>query len=220
MFDENLVWQDGGKRLYVFQFGRLGTHTGVFTNGDTGVAFLVDAPFGSHEFLARSLLRGFTVEALLITHGHWDHIGDGHLFKRDGAKVYARRGAVSAIEDPSILIQYVGSDMGLTPCKVDSAIGDDSHFQVAGIDIYARGVPGHSPGDVFFYMECAGVVFAGDTLFRDGIGRTDLVGGSGELLIDGIVKKLLALPDETLVIPGHGEFTNIGYERVFNTYLG
>jgi glyoxylase-like metal-dependent hydrolase (beta-lactamase superfamily II) len=219
MFDENLIWQNGGKRLYVFQFGKLCTHTGVFTNGDTGIAFLVDAPFGSHEFLMHSLLRGFTVEALLITHGHWDHIGDGYLFKRDGVRVYAHSGAVPVIENPSILIRYVGSDMGLMPCKVNSVIGDDSHFRVADIDVYARSVLGHSPGDVFFYVECAGTVFAGDTLFRDGIGRTDLFGGNGELLVDGIRRKLLTLPDETLVIPGHGEFTNVGYERVFNTYL-
>jgi glyoxylase-like metal-dependent hydrolase (beta-lactamase superfamily II) len=219
MDSKNLIWQNGERSLYVFQFGRLGTHTGVFVNKNTKSAFLVDSPFGAHGFLANSLLRGFVIEALFITHAHWDHIGDDYLFRRDGAKIYTHGENRLVIENPSVLIPYVGSDMGLTPCKVDYNIGDNFHLRAAGVDVYARDVPGHSTGDVFFYIKCAGVAFVGDTLFRNCIGRTDLFGGNRELLISGIIEKILTLPVETLVIPGHGEFTTVGHECEHNNYL-
>ncbi|MDR3274008.1 MAG: MBL fold metallo-hydrolase [Puniceicoccales bacterium] len=86
MGDKHLIWHSGDKCLYVFQFGRLRTHTGVFINGETKSAFLVDAPFESYESFKNSLLRDIAVEALLITHGHWDHIGAITCSKRMGRK--------------------------------------------------------------------------------------------------------------------------------------
>jgi glyoxylase-like metal-dependent hydrolase (beta-lactamase superfamily II) len=219
MVDKVPIWSDGNRHLYVLQFGELRTHTGVFVNEATKSAFTVDAPFGSHESLKNSLLQGVKTEALLITHGHWDHIGDDYLFRNDGAKVYAHGNDRRVIEDPKLMIPYVGSDMGLHPCTVDCAIADDYHFSVAGVEIISRSVPGHSPGGVIFYLECAGVAFVGDTLFRDGIGRHDFFGGDRALLVSGIGEKILSLPDDTIVVPGHGRFTTVGYERKNNEYL-
>ncbi|MDR0595147.1 MAG: MBL fold metallo-hydrolase [Puniceicoccales bacterium] len=219
MDDRNLIWHGDSNYLYVFQFGKLYTHTGVFINGKTKSAFLIDAPFGSYEFLRASVLRGIFVEALLITHCHWDHIGDDHLFKGDGAKVYAHKDDRIVIENPKALIPYAGSDMGLTPCVIDEFIDDNSFLTLAGIGIYSRSVPGHCPGGMIFYLGCAGVVFVGDTLFRNGIGRYDFPGGDKKLLISGIKGKILPLPGDTIVVPGHGEFTTVAYERENNKYL-
>ncbi|MDR1255743.1 MAG: MBL fold metallo-hydrolase [Puniceicoccales bacterium] len=219
MSNKKTVWHRGNEYLYAFQFGRLYTNTGVFINSEKKTAFMVDAPFGSYEFLKESLLRGVAVEALLITHGHWDHIGDAHLFKKDGAKVYAHGGDRMVIEDPSLCISYLGSDMGVAPCALDCVIGDDGRFQIAGMEVHIRSVPGHSPGSVIFYMERAGIAFVGDTLFRDGIGRSDLPEGNGKLLIAGIGEKILSLPDDTTIIPGHGPFTTVAHESRNNAYL-
>ena len=219
MDDKALIWSGDGRRLYVFQFGDLRTHTGVFLNDETRSAFIVYAPSGSYESLKNSLLRGVNVEALLITHGHWDHIGDDHLFRKDGARVYAHSGDRQVIENPKLMIPYIGSDMGVSPCPIDCAIGDDYHFAVAGVEILSRSVPGHSPGGVIFYLKCAGVAFVGDTLFRDGIGRYDFFGGNGKLLISGIREKILPLPEDTIVVPGHGKFTTVVYECKNNDYL-
>lgn len=219
MDDKALIWSGSGKRLCVFQFGDLCTHSGVFVNDETKSAFVVDAPFGSYESLKSSLLRGVNVEALLITHGHWDHIGDDYLFRKDGAGVYAHSGDRQVIENPKLMIPYIGSDMGVCPCPIDHTIGDDHHFEAAGVEILSRGVPGHSPGSVIFYLKCAGVAFVGDTLFRDGIGRCDFFGGNGKLLVSGIKEKILSLPEDTIIIPGHGRFTTVEYERRNNNCL-
>jgi glyoxylase-like metal-dependent hydrolase (beta-lactamase superfamily II) len=219
MDEKALIWSGDGKRLYIFQFGDLHTHTGIFVNDEAKSAFVVDAPFGSYESLKDSLLRGVNVEALLITHGHWDHIGDDHLFRKGGARVYAHGGDKLVIENPKLMIPYIGSDMGVCPCPIDCVIGDDYHFEAAGVEILSRSVPGHSPGGVIFYLKCAAVAFVGDTLFRDGIGRYDLFGGNGKLLVSGIREKILSLPEDTIIIPGHGRFTTVKHERRSNDYL-
>jgi len=164
-------------------------------------------------------LRDIAIEALFITHGHWDHIGDDHLFKKDGAKVYVHRDDRMVVEHPDIIVLFAGSNMGLTPCMVDYAIGDDFYFNVAGVDLHSNHVRGHSPGGAVFYIKCAGVAFVGDTLFRDGIGRCDLPGGNEETLISGIKEKILSLPGDTIIIPGHSRFTTVEYERENNEYL-
>jgi hypothetical protein len=117
-----------------------------------------------------------------------------------------------AVAHPDIIVLFAGSNMGLTPCMVDYAIGDDFYFNVAGVTF----IPIMS---AVFYIKCAGVAFVGGTLFRDGIGRCDLPGGNEETLISGIKEKILSLPGDTIIIPGHSRFTTVEYERENNEYL-
>lgn len=219
MADDNLIWHSADARLYVYQFGKLYTNTGVFINDRTNEAFMIDAPFGSYDSLMNSILEDVKVVALLITHGHWDHIGDDFLFKQRGAKVYAHREDKIMIETPEVMLPYIGCDIGLKPCILDYVTGDNESYTIAGVDIFVSWVPGHSVGDATFYIKSAGTIFVGDTLFRDGIGRYDFYGGDKNLLISGIKEKILTLPDDTVVIPGHGEFTSVGYESKFNSFL-
>lgn len=106
----------------------------------------------------------------------------------------------------------------VVPFEVDERIaaGDGKLF---GTEVKVGYVPGHSPDSVTFYLPAAGAVFAGDALFAGSVGRCDLPGGSFELLLSGITRELLTLPDETKVLSGHGEPTTIGRERVSNGYL-
>ena len=107
----------------------------------------------------------------------------------------------------------------MEPFEVDEIIDGRREIEVAGMRFALQHIPGHSPDSVTFYSAEEGLVFAGDVLFSGSIGRCDLPGGSAELLIAGIFKKLFVLPDETRVLPGHGPETTIGEERRNNPYL-
>jgi glyoxylase-like metal-dependent hydrolase (beta-lactamase superfamily II) len=103
---------------------------------------------------------------------------------------------------------------------VDRHVGDDEVLEVGSLRLHSLYTPGHAPGHLAFYVEEEGVVFSGDALFAGSVGRTDLTGGSMELLIQTISERLLTLPDETRVLSGHGPETTIGQERQTNPFLG
>jgi glyoxylase-like metal-dependent hydrolase (beta-lactamase superfamily II) len=200
---EFLVASNGDVRVSVVKCGHIDTNTGFIENLKLREAALIDAPFGAFEASKGILSRGTKIVAVLFTHGHWDHIGDGHIFRELGAKTYAHRFDRPLIEHPETMAALVGLENEIIPCQVDAEVGDGE--TIGGwLDISCSWVPGHSPGDLSFYAKSLGCVFVGDTLFRGGIGRSDLPGGNGELLISGIREKILSLPDSTTVIPGHG----------------
>ena len=102
---------------------------------------------------------------------------------------------------------------------ISHELNDGSKIELGDDFLVALHVPGHSPGSIALYSESAGFVIAGDVLFESSIGRTDLVGGSYEQLVDSITTKLLTLPDSTIVYPGHGPTTTIGAEKRYNPYI-
>jgi glyoxylase-like metal-dependent hydrolase (beta-lactamase superfamily II) len=103
--------------------------------------------------------------------------------------------------------------------NADVELSDSQELTVGGLRLKVLHTPGHSPGHVAFYLSEEGVLFSGDALFRNGIGRSDLPGGDYATLIASIRHKLLSLPDETVVYPGHGPATTIGAERRHNPFL-
>jgi glyoxylase-like metal-dependent hydrolase (beta-lactamase superfamily II) len=211
---------DGNIRFFVAKCGHIDTNTGFIVNIARGEAVLIDAPFGALEMSKNLLPEETKVSAVLFTHGHWDHIGNAHIFKRLGAKTYAHRLDKLFIEQPEVMAMFVGIDDELVPCKVDVDVNDNDSIQIGDwLNILCRWVPGHAAGDLIFYIKSLQCVFTGDTLFQGCIGRSDLPGGDGQLLIAGIKEKILTLPDDTLVIPGHGNFSTIGAEKLGNEYL-
>ena len=132
--------------------------------------------------------------------------------------VYIHKGDVPYLSDPELNLSAYSNP---TPIKVKAEIievkqGD--HITCGDIDLEVLETPGHTPGGVCYYME--GLVFVGDTLFRDSVGRTDFPNGSYETLISSIKTQLYTLPDNTMVYPGHGPETNIGYEKQYNPFVG
>jgi glyoxylase-like metal-dependent hydrolase (beta-lactamase superfamily II) len=107
----------------------------------------------------------------------------------------------------------------VVPYSIDHLLDLTQPFEIAGRRFDLAHVPGHSTDSVTFHLAEMGLVFSGDTLFAESIGRSDLPGGSGPQLVQGIEKHLLSLPDQTKVYPGHGPFTTIGHERASNPYL-
>ena len=198
---------------------RISTYTGgmVQTNGylveSPDGNFLVDAPDGVFEWLEKKAIK---VDALYLTHQHYDHVEDVAKLQRQGTRVFAWENY-----SKDLTLETYGASWGMPevdPYEVDELIpeGKSLYFHVA---TNVSHVPGHSQDSVTFYLHDAGLVFVGDTLFAGSVGRCDLPGGDFDTLILGIKEKLLILPDETRVLSGHGPETTIGREKATNGYL-
>lgn len=179
--------------------------------------FLIDPGDDAPLLLELARDSGVSVQAILLTHAHFDHIGAVQPVRealRVPVYLHAadlglyRLGATSAARWNLPFVQPADPEHPITQGQV---------FTAGDLTLSAREVPGHAPGHVVFVGD--GFVVAGDTLFQGGIGRTDLPGGDHPQLIASIARELLSLPDDTVVYPGHGEPTTVGHERRTNPYL-
>jgi glyoxylase-like metal-dependent hydrolase (beta-lactamase superfamily II) len=197
-----------------FTGGVLETNAYFFEAPEGNILF--DAPQGVCDWL-ESL--GTKPHLLLLTHGHFDHVTDAAEVKeRFGAKV-AIHAEDKVMVTEADFFQRMGFALPVAPVVVDFEIepGQGREFLGARFDVFH--VPGHSPGSVCFLDSKNGVLVGGDVLFAGGIGRSDLPGGDGELLLSGIHEKLLPLPGNIIVLPGHGPSTTIEDERDSNPFL-
>ena len=162
--------------------------------------------------------KGYTVKAILLTHGHFDHIlGVPELKERSGCEVYASEDELKMLSDPTLnMTADYGRDLTLNP---EHLLTDNEELSLCGINIKVLKTPGHTEGGCCYYIEEANMLISGDTLFEGSVGRTDFPGGSMSALIRSIKEKLMALPDETVAYPGHGGVTTIGDERKYNPFL-
>ena len=181
-----------------FICGPLQNNAYVF--GDNGEVALIDTPKGSGVILDYLEKSNLDLKYIIFTHTHFDHIPDLNIFTK-------------AFPDAKVLVHKDEIE------KIDNAIllNGKEKFEVGGIPFQIIHTPGHTAGGICILAEDK--LFSGDTLFFDTIGRTDLPGGSYSNLVNAIKEKLLILPDETAVEPGHGEETTIGYEKETNQYL-
>lgn len=169
------------------------------------------------NFIAENKL---IVKQLLCTHLHLDHIfGNPYIYKTYGLKPQAHKLDVEIIPSPEEQAKLFGLRNHQENIPVEKYLVGNQTIQFGKSELVVITVPGHSPGSVAFYNRKNGFVIVGDALFSGGIGRTDLWGGNQEVLVAAIKDKLFALPDETVVYPGHGTETRIIDEKLNNPYL-
>jgi glyoxylase-like metal-dependent hydrolase (beta-lactamase superfamily II) len=174
---------------------------------------LVDAPEGSATAFEQK-----KVSLLLLTHGHFDHVWDAaSLASRQECPVVMHSVTQDIVNDRNLL-RRIGLDLEVTPVTATSFLSE-GQITLLGKTFSIFEVPGHCPGSICLYDSQDGLLYGGDVLFAGGVGRWDLPGGDRDLLIGGIRSKLLTLPPETLVLPGHGPSTTIGREKTSNPYL-
>ena len=200
------------------EVGMLPTNTWIVWNEDTKECVIIDPSDGFDEIVKAIEERELTPKAIWITHGHDDHFGSVNDLKRKyGILTYIMKEEEEAI----ISVQYNLSAVQGHPrvTEPDMFFLDGQKVPVLGTSMTALLTPGHTVGGGSYYFPQEKIVFTGDTLFRDSVGRSDFPGGDALLLIRSIREKLMTLPDETVVCPGHGPATTIGYERKYNPFL-
>ena len=206
-------------KIKLFVLGSVSTNCYLLYQEDTRKAVLFDPADRADVILDFINEKQLKLEAILLTHGHFDHIGAAQeIAKQCQAAIYGHELEAEIVSDTTLNLSAI---MGRTAIslQLDKTLRDGDEIDAAGFHFQALHTPGHTPGGVCYYLEKEKLLFCGDTLFAGSVGRSDFPKGSYAELIRSIREKLLQLPGETQAFPGHGEQTTIGYEQTHNPFI-
>ncbi|MDT8323505.1 MAG: MBL fold metallo-hydrolase [Bacteroidota bacterium] len=205
--------------LRVIEDGPVDTKGYLLGDEQSGEGIVIDVPIGgAAPLLAEIRGHELSVKCIVLTHGHFDHVGDVRkLAEALDAEVVMGAGDAAMLENPSAHMLGMPFHVeGMTPHR----LLDEGDVVTAGrLSLRVLHVPGHTPGHIALYEMRHNLLFSGDALFHSSVGRTDLPGGDYDMLMQSITGKLLRLPEETLVYPGHGPHTSIGFEKGHNPFV-
>ncbi len=202
-----------------FPVGLIGCNCSILGDEQSREAIVVDPGDDIPNILARLAKHRLTVKQILVTHAHIDHIAGAQQLKQiTAAPVSYNQNDLPLVAMMDIQAGWFGME---TPDvqPPDQDLSDGDTLRVEGLAGIIHHTPGHTQGSLCLYLPDHDLLLAGDTLFAGSVGRTDLPGGNAKQLIDSIRTQLLPLPEETVVIPGHGPATSIGAERDSNPFL-
>lgn len=201
--------------------GPLGVNCYILESKTSDECMVIDPGGGADEILNYINSRGKCLKVIVNTHGHGDHIGAVEKLRKAAGAVYMVHEAdAEMVKDAD---QNLSGPMGFPTClgEPDVLLKENDTVSLGDISLKVIHTPGHTPGGICLYGEYEGekVLFSGDSLFAEGIGRCDFPGGSMETLIRSLREKIMTLPEDTTVYPGHGPSSEIGWERIHNPYL-
>ncbi len=203
----------------ILPVGLLACNCSIFGDETTREALVIDPGGDVDEILSIVRRHSLRVTAIVITHAHIDHVGAAAELKTaTAAPVYMN----SADLDLSRTLETQAAWLAVpAPARtaIDLEARDGDILKLGALDFHVLHTPGHTQGSICLWAPAQNKLLAGDTLFRESIGRTDLPGGDPRRILVSIRDKLLVLPEETLVIPGHGPQTTLGHEKEFNYFL-
>jgi len=206
-------------KLRTLTVGPVSCNCAIVACPESGDAAVIDPGGNPDRILAVIREMDVQVKLLLHTHGHFDHVlATREVAQATGARVLIHQDDRSIYENLPRQGKIFGFEAASPPAANQLLVGEET-IVVGTLSARVIHTPGHSPGSVGFYFSADGVLFAGDTLFAESIGRTDLSGGSYPAILNSIQNKLYVLPPETRVIPGHGGETTIEHERENNPFI-
>ena len=198
--------------------GMVATNCYLIINKENKEALLVDPADNALRISNVIEENGCTLKAILLTHGHFDHImALNDLKKRYNVPVYAHEEEEDVLKQSSLNLS--GSIGQIYTTQADVYVKDGEHLKLAGLDVIVLYTPGHTQGGACYYFPEEKVLMSGDTLFHCSIGRTDFPTGSMSQLVRSVKEQLFVLPDDVQVYPGHDSVTSIGYEKQYNPFF-
>ncbi len=203
----------------ILPVGLLQCNCSIFGDEDTREAIVIDPGDEIEKITAVLDEHHLKLKAIVVTHAHIDHIaGAQKLQQLRGAPVYLNENDRELMQQLDMQARWLGVDTPKAP-EIGAAAREGVVLSLGGSEFQVLDTPGHTQGSVSIWIPSENKLLAGDTLFRDSIGRTDLPGGDSRQILSSIKTKLFPLPDEAVVVPGHGQNTTIGREKQRNPFL-